>query len=88
MKTEFIRYGLGQWRPLVGALQICGALGLIIGYYYALILSIFAAFGLSLLMILGFGVRLRIKDNALQSAPSLLFALLNAYIAIRLLNSI
>ncbi len=88
MRTEFVRYGLGQWRPVIGVLQILGAVGLILGYCYLPILGIFAAMGLSILMILGFGIRLKIKDSALKSAPSLLYALINVYIAIILLRSI
>ena len=88
MKTEFVRYGLSQWLPVVGVLQLLGAVGLILGYYYLPILGIFAAMGLSILMILGFGIRLKIKDNAVKSAPSLFYALINAYIAMILLKSI
>ncbi len=32
MKLEFERYGLGRYRILTGILQICGAVGLGIGY--------------------------------------------------------
>jgi len=88
MKTEFVRYGLGEWRLLVGALQLVGGAGLILGYFYLPILSVIAAVGLTLLMILGFGVRLKIKDTILQSAPSFFFAVINAYIAIMLLKGI
>ncbi len=86
MKTEFIRYGLGEWRLLVGVLQLVGAAGLLLGYFYLPVLSVIAAGGLSLLMILGFGVRLKLKDTVLQSAPSFFFAVINAYIAIMLLK--
>ena len=40
--------------------------------------------GLFLLILLGFGVRLRIKDSFLQSLPSFSYAVLNGYIAIAL----
>ncbi|WP_239540703.1 DoxX family protein [Spongiivirga citrea] len=86
MKTEFVRYGLDKWRMLIGALQLLGALSLILGYFYFPILTIIAATGLSILMILGFGVRLKIKDTAMQSVPSLFYALINAGIAIIELN--
>lgn len=88
MKTEFVRYGLGEWQSLVGALQLAGAAGLVLGYFYLPVLSVIAAGGLSILMILGFGVRLKIKDTVLQSAPSFFFAVINAYIAIMLLKGI
>lgn len=88
MKTEFIRYGLEKWRTIVGFLQLIGAIGLIIGLIYSPKLSIIAAAGLSILMILGFGVRLKIKDNVVQSTPSLFFAIINIIIVIMLLKSI
>ena len=88
MKTEFVRYGLGKWRSLVGVLQLVGAGGLVLGYFYLPMLSVIAAGGLSLLMILGFGVRLKIKDTLWQSAPSFFFAVINAYITIMLLKGL
>ena len=38
--------------------------------------------GLALLMLLGVGVRIRIKDSALQILPAFAYMLLNAYLAI------
>jgi len=81
MKTEFIRYQLPKYRNSVGALQLFGAFGLILGYYYSPLLSIVAAIGLALLMLLGLGVRLKIKDSFLQSTPAFFYALINIYIA-------
>ncbi|WP_281540249.1 DoxX family protein [Maribacter aestuarii] len=86
MKLEFERYGLASYRKTVGALQLIGGLGLLIGMYYSPFLQIFAAAGLSILMLLGFLVRLKIKDTFLQAAPSLFYALLNAYIFYHLLS--
>lgn len=80
MKAEFQRYGLGAFRKTVGGLQIIGALGLLAGISYFPQLLPLAAAGLCVLMLLGFAVRLKIRDSILQSAPSLLYALLNAYI--------
>jgi len=81
MRSEFIRYGLSKYRPLVGVLQIIGALSLIIGYFYLPMLAFVASLGLSVLMILGFAVRLKIKDTTLQSSPSLIYCILNVIIA-------
>lgn len=80
MKTEFQRYGLDAFRNTVGGLQILGALGLLTGIISYPPLLPLAALGLCILMVLGFVVRLKIKDSVLQSAPSLLYAMLNAYI--------
>ncbi|MDC0008154.1 DoxX family protein [bacterium] len=83
MRDEFKRYGLtDSQRKLTGILQIIGGLGLAVGYFLSIYLLVFAAFGLSLLMIMGFGVRLKIKDSILQSLPSLIFAIVNAYIGL------
>jgi len=81
MKTEFIRYRLGQQRVLVGALQLIGAIGLIVGYFYSPIICLVSALGLCVLMILGLGVRLKIRDSVMQSTPAFLYALINGYIA-------
>lgn len=84
IKSEFIRYGLKNFRKLVGILQLFGALGLLFGLLYSTFLQAISALGLSILMILGFIVRIRIRDSLIQSAPSLIYALLNAIILIML----
>lgn len=79
MQAEFERYGLDKFRALTGYLQLLGGVGLLIGLKIPLILSISAA-GLSLLMLMGFAVRIKIGDSFLLSMPSFLFMLLNLYI--------
>ena len=79
MQAEFERYGLDKFRVLTGCLQLLGGVGLLIGLKIPLILIISSA-GLSLLMLMGFGVRIKIKDGFLLSSPSFLFMLLNLYI--------
>lgn len=80
---EFIRFGLDKpKRLLTGYLQLLGALGLIFGYFYLPDLVFAASGGLTLLMLAGFAVRIKIKDSLLQSLPSLAFAILNLYICI------
>lgn len=84
MFEEFKRFGLTPFqRKLTGFFQVLGALGLVNGYYFMPIIGFFAAIGLTLLMSLGFGVRLKIKDNFIQSFPSLFFALLNLFVVFR-----
>ena len=56
MKQEFERYRLRSFRALVGALQLCGAAGLLIGVSQPWI-GRMASFGLALLMLLGVGVQ-------------------------------
>ncbi len=81
MKPEFERYGLEHLRTLIGYLQLFGAIGLLIGLRYNIILSAASA-SLSLLMLMGFIVRIKIKDTFFQSAPSFLFMLLNIYVLV------
>ena len=79
LQDEFRRFGLAKFGPLTGVLEILGAIGLLVGLWVPLILVV-AAGGLSLLMLLGFGVRLKIKDGFWASLPSFLFMLVNAWI--------
>lgn len=85
MKDEFKRYGLEKFALMVSTLQILGGLGLIVGlqFYPALIIS---SGGLALLMLLGFMVRLKIKDGFWRSLPAFAYFLLNAYLFYSSLN--
>jgi hypothetical protein len=80
---EFERYGLPKFRKMTGYLQLLGAVGLLIGLYFSPVLLLLASIGLSLLMISGFIVRLKINDNFIQSLPSFIFAVLNVCIAVK-----
>jgi hypothetical protein len=82
MKNEFIRFRLSKWRITTGILQLLGAIGLLTGFWYSPFLSAISAFGLFLLMVLGFTVRIRIKDTLLASSPALFYAFLNLYLSI------
>lgn len=79
MKDEFERYKLTKFRNFVGILQLLGGVGLLIGLAWktALILS---SGGLFLLMLIGFAVRVKMKDGFLDSMPSFVFAIINGYI--------
>ena len=79
MQAEFVRYGLDKFRVLTGYLQVLGGIGLLTGLCLPILLSISAA-GLSLLMLMGFAVRIKIRDRFLLTMPSFLFMLLNLYI--------
>ncbi|MFT4800687.1 MAG: hypothetical protein ACI93N_000449 [Flavobacteriaceae bacterium] len=81
--SEFKRYDLPTYRKLTGFLQLLGAIGLIVGLYLNPIILFLASIGLSLLMSAGFAVRLKIKDNFIQSSPSFIFAALNLWIAFK-----
>jgi len=81
--AEFIRYELPKFRKLTGFLQLLGALGLLVGLYFSPILLLLASTGLCVLMLFGFIVRLKIKDNFVKSSPSFVFAALNLCIALK-----
>lgn len=83
IRTEFVRYGLEPYRQLTGYLQLAGAIGLIVGLYNSPTLLLLASSGLSLLMLAGFIVRLKIKDNVFKSSPAITFAALNLFIAVK-----
>ena len=86
MRQEFQRYGLNPYRRLVGALQILGALSLLLGLFY-IPLAITGATGLSVLMFMGLAVRIRLRDNIIQSIPALFYAVFNLVIVLMLLNA-
>nr|WP_297798532.1 DoxX family protein [uncultured Eudoraea sp.] len=79
MHREFQRFGLTNFRKLTGILQLLGATGLLIGFIYPL-MTVIASAGLAILMLLGFFVRIKIKDGLLVSFPAFAFMLINLYI--------
>lgn len=81
MQREYVRYGVSQFRPLVGILQIAGGLGLLAGFAVPLVGQLAAA-GLALLMFLGACLRKRIKDSFARTLPAILYLALNAYLAV------
>ncbi|MEM7483954.1 MAG: DoxX family protein [Bacteroidota bacterium] len=82
MVSEFQRYGLQKFRILNGYLQILGGIGLLIGLSY-LPLALTSSFGLTVLMLCGFLVRLKIKDGFVKSFPAFFYMLLNLFIVIQ-----
>jgi hypothetical protein len=76
---EFERYGVPQFRTLTGVLQLLGGIGTLAGFYW-IPLQIFSCFGLSLLMLFGVGVRIKIKDRFIQSFPATFYCVLNGYL--------
>ncbi|MBU6374481.1 MAG: DoxX family protein [Bdellovibrionales bacterium] len=77
MRVEFERYGLSKFRTLVGCLEVLGGLGVLLGHRWPP-LMVFSAAGLAVLMLLGVGVRIKIKDSVLQTLPAALLFLVNA----------
>lgn len=79
MKQEFKRFNLEKLGFVVIILEFLGALGLLIGLKYGLLLSV-SSFGLGLAMFCGLLVRLRLKDTLWIIAPALFYMVLNFYI--------
>jgi len=85
MVEDFQRFGLERLRTLTGLLEVLGGSGLLAGLKWPPALSISSA-GLSLLMLIAFGVRLKMRDSIVQSLPSLALMLVNAYILVKSLQ--
>ena len=81
MKSEFERFGLAHFRLMTGILEVLGGSGLLIGLWWPPAM-LMASAGLTALMVLGVGVRLRLKDSAAETAPALVLMLVNLYILI------
>jgi len=79
MKNEFKRFGLEKYGALTAILELAGAVGLFFGLQNHTIL-VLASGGLALLMFLGTGVRIKMKDSFLVSLPAFFYFLLNAFI--------
>ena len=76
MIFEYERWGYKKFRKIIASLQFIAAFGLLIGWYFPLLL-IFASAALSVMMITAIFVRLRIKDNITNILPAILYAILN-----------
>ena len=79
MKIEFKRFGLEKFCALTAILEILGAFGLLLGISFHPILLVSSA-GLTILMLLGVLVRIKMKDSLLISTPATVYMLLNACI--------
>jgi hypothetical protein len=80
MKNEFKRFQLEKLGLLVVFLEILGAVGLLVGFWFYKPLLLIASGGLALLMLMGLIVRLKLKDSLWISLPALFYMLLNVYI--------
>lgn len=79
MQNEFKRFNLRKFAKLTGILELLGGIGMLAGIWVVFILLISSG-GLTLLMLLGFGVRLKLKDGFWASLPSFFFMILNLYV--------
>lgn len=81
LQEEFVRFGLSSLRQLIGLLQICGALGLLVGFRFSL-LGQTAAGALAVMMLLAILVRIKIRDGFLKTTPAILYFAANGYLAL------
>jgi len=85
MAREFRRWGVPHLRYLTGILEVLGSLGLVVGLLIPWV-GFLAATGLSLLMVCGVAVRVRIRDTLLQTLPAVLFLFLSVFVMWRYLS--
>jgi uncharacterized membrane protein YphA (DoxX/SURF4 family) len=85
MKGEFLRFGLEHLRILTGILEVMGGVGLLVGLWWRPAI-LMASAGLSLLMLLGVGVRIWVKDGVLETLPAFVLMLVNLYIFVTYLK--
>lgn len=79
MIDDFARFGLTRYRRLTGGLEVLGGVGLLAGLLWTPLLTLSAA-GLSVLMLAGVIVRLRVRDAWLETVPALVLLLLNVFL--------
>lgn len=80
MAREFERFGLARFRTLTGLLEVFGGVGSLIGVWYPPLLLL-ASGGLTVLMVLGVAVRLRVRDGLFLTLPALVLCVVNGYVA-------
>lgn len=85
MVIEFERYGLSCFRRLIGVLQLLGAIGLLVGFFISWV-GAMAAAGLSLQMVCGLGVRIKIRDRWAKCLPAAFYMVLCGWVAISFLK--
>jgi hypothetical protein len=82
MVAEFARYRVPGLRKWTGFLQMMAGAGLLAGYVYRPFL-LSAAGGLAVMMLVGVGIRIRIRDPWYAALPAFLLMLLNVLIFMR-----
>ena len=85
MKSEFNRWGISKFRIIVGSAQLSGGFGLFLGFYFP-IMTVLSSLGLTVLMFLGFILRLIVKDGIVKSSPAFIYIIINLYILLNNLN--
>lgn len=86
LRNEFRRYGLVRLRVVVGTLEVLGGLAVLLGLVFAP-LGAFGAAGLTVLMLLGLRMRIRLRDAPRLMLPALTLACVNATLVVLFLSS-
>lgn len=85
MQNEFKRFGLEKFTKLTGVLELLGGIGTLVGLKQNIILLISSG-GLTLLMLMGLGVRIKLRDSFWLSFPAFFFMALNLFIFFYAIN--
>jgi len=76
MVADFERYGLRDQRLIIGALQLAGSAGLLLGFWFRPLLPL-AAGSLALMMLVAIGFRLQDREPLLAMLPAIVLCVLN-----------
>jgi hypothetical protein len=79
MAADFERFGLSRIRRLTGALEVLGALGLIVGGLVP-VLIVPTASALAALMFFGIAARVRARDPFSPALPALALLVINLFV--------
>ena len=86
LRDEFTRYGMPRVRTLVGVVEMLGGAAVLVGLALPP-LGALAAAGLTLLMIAGLIVRLRVQDPPRAMVPAASLGAVNAVLVVLFLSS-
>lgn len=82
MVAEFERYGLSHQRVLIGALQLAGSAGLLLGFWFRPLLPL-AAGSLAVMMLVAIGYRLQVRDPWVALLPAIALCGLNLFLVVK-----
>ena len=86
LREEFTRYGMAGIRTFVGVMEVLGGSAVLLGLAFAP-LGAFGAGGLTVLMVLGLIVRIRLHDAPRLMVPAACLAAVNAVLVVLFLSS-
>lgn len=82
LASDFKRFGLpDSQRILTGVLQLLASIGLLVGIFLPVV-GLMAAGGLGLMMLVAFIIRVKVRDGFAETAPSILFMVLNLWLMV------